>query len=213
VRTLSCRFAARIVVAARNRTAFGFGLLVLGITSLVPTESLGQTEPRLRPGDLVRIEGAVAAGQDLVTRREAKGALASMTGDSAIVKTESGELLHFSLRDVERLKVYAGKRVHLERAIWTVPAGALLGTIAGGLLHAKDPCDSLGENPAHCFVPGAERDDSIGQALAIGAVVGAVTGFLVALMPVDHWEDVDRSGLALRASGGRLFLSIRIGGY
>jgi hypothetical protein len=187
----------------KRQMAVGGALLALA------GPGVAQTGVDLRRGDLVRIDGAVTIGPNTVARREAKGRLEEVTLDSATVRTESGELLRFSPRDVERLQVYTGTRVHFGRAVYTVPIGALLGGAVMGIFQAsRFPCEPALLSRRNCEAEEANRND--GKALATGALAGALAGLFVAVIPTAHWVDVDRGGLVVDTFGGGVFLGVRI---
>jgi hypothetical protein len=176
----------------RRLCATAFGLALAGPT-------LGADEPPDAllpgPGQRVRFE--------TLTQPRRTATVVDTEADAIVVSLRGGrEIVRVPLADVQRLEVSAGRRTHASQ-------GALLGTIAGGVLGGL-------AGASGCFQ--AEDCDG-GTFAAIGAVIGGTLSGLLgagvgALCQTEKWERVDTRHVQLQlgpaSARGGLALGLKV---
>jgi len=149
-----------------------------------PQLSLGS----LRPGTRIRVR--VLGPKDKMISQT--GSLVSIQGDSLrfFAEAQPGDFVVLPLSEIERVESYAGRKSR-----WLTGAGIGAGTLAlaGGIAGY-----AAGEDQPSGWC----CDLSKGQAAAGGAMLGAVSGFLLgaivgAAIHTDRWREVDTQRVGL----------------
>jgi hypothetical protein len=173
------------------------GLLVLLLLGVLPSSATGG-EGGPAPS-VLGVGSRVRVSAPSVFDGRVQGLVVSTDAENLTLAVSDGPLVTLPRNAITRLDVFLGHRRRPGR-------GALFGSLAGMALLAAAPVD-----PGNCG-PSSASFCSRGEAVAAGALTGALVGFVIgAVHPADRWGIIPLDGwrIAVRATprGGAVVFS------